>query len=95
MKKNTLLASILPFVLGATVAQATGLLTAEPDSVTAQPVNPLAPGPQHAPDSFSPKQSLAPLVSALQPAVVNIHVEQKVRNEMMPMMDDDMMPMMD
>ena len=87
MKKNTLLASILPFVLGATAAQATGLLTAELDSVTAQPVNPLAPGPQHAPDNFSPKQSLAPLVSALQPAVVNIHVEQKVRNEMMPMME--------
>ena len=86
MKLKTILASLLPFALGATAAQATDLLTS-PDQIVPVPISPLAPSPQHAPEGFSPKQSLAPLVSALQPAVVNIHVEQKVRNEMMPMME--------
>jgi len=87
MKLKNLLASVLPFVLGATAAQATDMLIDSPDQVVPGTVNPLAPSPQHAPAGFSPSQSLAPLVSSLQPAVVNILVEQKVQNEMMPMME--------
>lgn len=68
-------------MLGAGVAQATGL-TLSTDSSPAETV-----GPQKPAGDYNPTVSLAPLVEALQPAVVNIHVEQKVRNEMAPMFD--------
>jgi len=86
MNARAIIASILPFILGATAAQATDLLVAEPLSETSVESE-LAPGPQHPPKTYNPNRSLAPLVAALQPAVVNIHVEKMVRNEMMPMMD--------
>ena len=84
---KTLAAAIIPFALGATAAQATDLWVAEPGNDQLIDRTRPTPNPQHPPGDYSPKQSLAPLVSALQPAVVNIHVEQKVRNEMMPMME--------
>lgn len=84
---KTLAAAIIPFALGATAAQATDLWVAEPGNDQLMDRMRPTPNPQHPPGDYSPKQSLAPLVSALQPAVVNIHVEQKVRHEMMPMME--------
>ncbi len=87
MNLKTLAAAFIPFALGATAAQATDLWVAEPGADMLPDRTQRAPAPQHPPAEYSPKQSLAPLVSALQPAVVNIHVEQKVPNEMMPMMD--------
>lgn len=87
MKFSTMLAATSAFILGATAAQATDLLVADPLEEAPLADAKLSPGPQHPPDHYRPNQSLAPLVSTLQPAVVNIQVEQKVRNEMMPMMD--------
>ncbi len=85
MKRSHAIASLIAFGLGAGAAQATGLIVADPAADTPQATSPLAPGPQHPASDYNPTLSLAPLVEALQPAVVNIHVEQKVRNEMMPM----------
>ncbi len=87
MDIKAVFASLVTFALGATAAQATDLWIAEPGRDQPLVADARAPAPQHPPSDYSPKQSLAPLVSALQPAVVNITVEQKVRNEMMPMMD--------
>jgi serine protease Do len=87
MKRSTAFASLLAFTLGATAAEATNLLVADPlEDVPLTTDRPI-PGPQHPTAEYSPTQSLAPLVEALQPAVVNIHVEQKVPNDMMPMLD--------
>ena len=85
MKQSTTVAVLFAFGLGATAAQATNLLA--PDSNTVSPSTTAAPTPQAPGGTYNPTQSLAPLVEALSPAVVNIHVEQKVRNEMMPMME--------
>lgn len=87
MKLRTAFVSLIAFGLGLSTSQATGLIVAEPDEVTPSGDETLTPGPQHPTAIYNPMQSLAPLVDALQPAVVNITVEQKVRNEMMPMMD--------
>ena len=85
MKRFSTFAVLFAFGLGATAARATDLFTPaiEPDS----PIPSVVPAPQVPEGSYSPTQSLAPLVEALSPAVVNIHVEQTVRNEMMPMME--------
>ena len=81
MKRSHLTASLFAFILGAGVAQATGLgLSNEAPTASTS-------GPQKPKGDYNPTVSLAPLVEALQPAVVNIHVEQKVRNEMAPMFE--------
>jgi len=89
MKMRAALVSLLTFGLGLGLgtSQATGLVVADPIEPAPLTDKPQAPGPQHPAVNYNPMQSLAPLVDALQPAVVNITVEQKVRNEMMPMMD--------
>jgi serine protease Do len=87
MKANTLLATILAYLVGTVSAQASNMRTPDPLDLSATPTSPFHPGPQHPPKTYTPNQSLAPLVSTLQPAVVNISVEQKVRQEMMPMTD--------
>ena len=85
MKQSTPFAVLFAFGLGATAAQATNLLTPNQTPTSSTPT--VAPTPQLPSGNYNPTQSLAPLVEALSPAVVNIHVEQKVRNEMMPMME--------
>jgi serine protease Do len=87
MNLRTAFVSLIAFGLGLGTSQATGLIVADPLEVTPEGDGSLAPAPQHPVANYNPMQSLAPLVDALQPAVVNITVEQKVRNEMMPMMD--------
>jgi len=86
MKRSTPFAILFAFGLGATAAQATNFL-AEDATGKASPIPSIKPAPQMPEGGYNPTQSLAPLVEALQPAVVNIHVEQKVRNEMAPMME--------
>ena len=63
---KTLAAAIIPFALGATAAQATDLWVAEPGNDQFMDRMRPTPNPQHPPGDYSPKQSLAPLVSALQ-----------------------------
>jgi len=87
MKSHTAFVSLLAFGLGIGTSQATDLMVADPIEVAPKVDGSPAPGPQRPVANYNPMQSLAPLVDALQPAVVNITVEQKVRNEMMPMMD--------
>ena len=86
MKRSSSLAILLAFSLGATAARATNLLGDEASPSNTK-IPSLTPAPQVPDSGYNPTQSLAPLVEALQPAVVNIHVEQKVRNEMMPMLE--------
>ena len=89
MKRHNLYATVFAFCLGAGAAQATGLIAPnKPSGVPATPLlgQPTAP-PQAPEGSYNPTLSLAPLVKALQPAVVNIHVEQNVRNEMSSMFE--------
>jgi serine protease Do len=88
MKRSSLFACLTTFALGASAAHATGLLvadTVEEDSLTAEMAT--TSEAQRPPANYSPSLSLAPLVQSLQPAVVNIHVEQKVRNQQAPMME--------
>ena len=87
MQRNHAFLSLAALGLIATAAQATGLIVADPIEDIPNVDQTMAPGPQQPSGDYSPTVSLAPLVEALQPAVVNIHVEQKVRNEMMPMFD--------
>ena len=87
MKRSSLLTCLATFFLGAGAAQATGLLVADSSEDAAAAESPLTTEPQQPPTTYTPSLSLAPLVQSLQPAVVNIHVEQKVRNQQMPMMD--------
>ena len=76
MKRFSTFALLFAFGLGATAAQATNLLAPALDDDS--PIPSLAPSPQVPAGSYNPTQSLAPLVEALSPAVVNIYVEQKV-----------------
>ena len=89
MKRPNLVATVFAFCLGAGAAQATGLIA--PNEPSGEPATPLLgqpTAPPQAPEgSYNPTLSLAPLVKALQPAVVNIHVEQNVRNEMSSMFE--------
>ena len=78
MKRSTAFASLVAFGIGASAAEATNLLVADPLEEAPLTSDRPIPGPQHPTGEYSPTQSLAPLVEALQPAIVNIHVEQKV-----------------
>ena len=87
MKSTTAITALLAFGLGATAAHATNLLGDADSASTSLQQATMVPAPQVPNGNYNPTQSLAPLVDALQPAVVNIHVEQTVRNDMMPMME--------
>jgi len=69
MNAKHLLSLVLAGSLGAGVACATDNLRAD---------TPRGPEPLPLPSTFNPAQSFAPLVEALQPAVVNVFVKQKV-----------------
>jgi serine protease Do len=69
----------LTVVVGAGALQASELFALSP----AAPAAP-ATAPAQLIENFNPNRSLAPLVKKLQPAVVNIFVKQKVRQQMMP-----------
>ena len=83
--KRTLATIALSFAAGAGVAQATDLL--QPDRAAVSPMvdQQMVPAPDHSLQGFRPAQSLAPLVEKLQPAVVNIQVEQRVEQRTVPM----------
>jgi serine protease Do len=77
MNRHTLAAIVTAFGLGASVAGASELLHRSADD----------PAPQQPEGDYDPTRSLSPLIKPLQSAVVNLHVEQTVKNQMMPMFD--------
>jgi serine protease Do len=85
MKFSKLGLALTAFFTGAGVAKATDLLSTDPAPAAAVADAPAAPSPAQAIADFNPNRSLAPLVKALQPAVVNIYVKQRVPTQMMSM----------
>lgn len=85
MRHNNLFATVVAFCIGAGAAHATDLLGgADADSSTTATGTA---APQVPAATYNPTRSLAPLVDAMQPAVVNINVEQTVRRSNNPMYD--------
>ena len=83
--KRTLATILVSVATTACSAQATDV--APPDAAPVAPTanTRMVPAPTHELQGYNPSQSLAPLVKALQPAVVNIQVKQKVAQRSMPM----------
>jgi len=85
MKLTNLGIALAAFLAGAGVAEATDLLSPDPAPLAPGEDADATPEPAQTIENFNPNRSLAPLVKQLQPAVVNIYVKQKVRQQMVPM----------
>ena len=85
MKRNNLVATAVAFCIGAGAAHATDLIRKSDPKPSSTVTNTTA--PQTPTATYNPTRSLAPLVEAMKPAVVNIHVEQNVQQSDNPMFD--------
>ncbi len=83
--KRTLATLIVSVATSACSAQATDVVPPDAAPVAPSADTRTVPAPTHELQGYNPSQSLAPLVKALQPAVVNIQVKQKVAQRTMPM----------